>query len=296
MKQVFLIHAHKDLAQLNALLARLADPDFILYVHLDRKWNVDPARVDGRAHQIAPRRDVRWGTFSQVEATLASVRHVLAHEAAFDKLLFLSAQDYPLLSNAALKEALAALEGIELIDTVPLGPQGWPANYRYEYFYSEGSALPLRWVLALANRTLRLLGRTRRFPAGLEPYGGSTWWTLSRACLAELLEQVARRPALSRFFRSVLCADEMFFQTLVMASSARRRVLGRNYRYVQWPAGSARNPQVLVEDDVERVRASGAHFCRKLESGRSDGLRARLDEAAADTLGLQEAGKGQQQP
>jgi len=294
MKQVFLIHAHKDLAQLNALLARLADPDFILYVHLDRKWKLDPARVDARAHQVTPRRDVRWGTFSQVEATLASVRHVLAREAAFDKLLFLSAQDYPLLSNAALKDALAALEGVELIDTVPLGPQGWPANYRYEYFYSEGSALPLRLVLALANRTLRLLRRTRRFPAGLQPYGGSTWWTLSRACLAELVEQVAQRPALARFFRSVLCADEMFFQTLVMASSASCRVLARNYRYVQWPAGSARNPQVLTEADVERVRASGAHFCRKLESGRSDGLRALLDACAFDSGSVEGLGTAEQ--
>jgi hypothetical protein len=161
MKQVFLIHAHKDLAQLNALLARLRDPDFALYVHLDRKWKVDPALVDPAARQVHPRLDVRWGSFGQVGATLASLRQVLAREPAFDKLLFLSAQDYPVLSNDALKEQLAALQGAELIDAVRIGPHGWPASYRYEYFYSEGSALPLRLACALANRSLRLaaLGR-----------------------------------------------------------------------------------------------------------------------------------------
>jgi len=78
----------------------------------------------------------------------------------------------------------------------------------------------------------------------------------------------------------VLCPDELFFQTLVMASPFAPRVLPRNYRYVQWPAGAARNPQVLVEDDCVRIRASGAHFCRKLEGVKSAGLRARLDACA----------------
>lgn len=280
MKQVFLIHAHKDLVQLNALLARLCDPDFVLYLHLDRKWQLDPALVDQRAHQVAPRVDVRWGAYSQVQATLASLRYVLAREPDFDKLVFLSAQDYPVLSRGALKQALAAARGVELIDTVAIGPGGWPAAYRYQYFYREGSALPLRLACALANRALRLLRRTRRFPAGLQPYGGSTWWTLSRPCLAELLALADARPELARFFRTVLCADEMFFQTLVMASPARDRVLAPNYRYVQWPAGTARNPQVLVDADFARIRASGAHFCRKLEGEKSAGLRALLDAAA----------------
>jgi len=277
MKQVFLIHAHKDLDQLNTLLARLSDPDFVLYVHLDRKWSVDPAGVDPHARQVQPRADVRWGSFSQVEAMLASLRQVLADEPAFDKLHFLSAQDYPVLPNAVLKDELAALAGSELIDTVEIGPQGWPAQYRYEYFHREGSGLPLRVACALANRALRASGRKRRFPAGLRPYGGSAWWALSRPCLAHLLQRVEARPDLTRFFRSVLCPDEMFFQTLVMASPFAPRVLARNYRYVQWPAGSARNPLVLVEADLPRILASGAHFCRKLEGETSAGLRARLD-------------------
>jgi hypothetical protein len=290
MRQVFLIHAHKDLVQLNALLARLSDPDFALYVHLDRKWKIDPGQLHRHAHPILPRLDVRWGSFSQVGATLASLRQVLARELEFDKLLFLSGQDYPVLSNAALKEALAALDECELIDTVPIGPGGWPATYRYEYFYSEGAALPLRLACALANRALRLSGRTRRFPAGLKPYGGSTWWALSRPCLLDILARVDACPELARFFRTVLCPDEMFFQTLVMASPCAPRVLASNYRYVQWPAGSSRNPQVLVEADFERIRASNAHFCRKLEGVRSAALRARLDACATATGGLDRAG------
>jgi hypothetical protein len=99
MKQVFLIHAHKDLDQLNALVAQLCDADFAIYVHLDRKWKVDTSRVHPCARQVEPRVNVRWGGFSQVAAMLASLRRILASEPEFDKLIFLSAQDFPVLSN-----------------------------------------------------------------------------------------------------------------------------------------------------------------------------------------------------
>jgi hypothetical protein len=95
-----------------------------------------------------------------------------------------------------------------------------------------------------------------------------------------MLARIDEQPGLARFFRTVLCPDELFFQTLVMASSYAARVVARNYRYVQWPPGLARNPQVLVDADFERILASSAHFCRKLDSGSSAGLRARLDAHA----------------
>ena len=174
MKQVFLIHAHKDLDQLNALVAQLCDADFAIYVHLDRKWKVDTSRVHPCARQVEPRVNVRWGGFSQVAAMLASLRRILASEPEFDKVLFLSAQDFPLLSNAALKAELARLAGRELLDTVAIGhaPGEWAADYRYQYFYREGGSRPVQLACALLNRALRLAGRTRRLPGGIEPWGG----------------------------------------------------------------------------------------------------------------------------
>jgi hypothetical protein len=125
---------------------------------------------------------------------------------------------------------------------------------------------------------MRAGGVTRRLPDGLQPWGGSSWWALSRGCAAMLLERVERDPGLLRFFRRVACPDEMFFQTLVMNSPFRERVLGSNLRYVQWPEHGARNPEVLDEGDFERIAASRAHFCRKLDSVASAGLLARLRE------------------
>jgi hypothetical protein len=276
MKQVILIHAHKDLAQLNTLVGQLRDDDFLLYVNLDRKSAIDPARVHPAATLVAPRVDVRWGGFSQVEATLNSLRQIVREVPVFDKVVFLSAQDFPLLPNELLKHKLARVSGRELLDTMPIGPGGWPVAFRYQYFYREGGGRAERLACALANRALRLAGRTRQPPAGLALYGGSSWWALSRHCIVHMLERIEREPAIVRFFRTVLCPDEMFFQTLVMNSRFRGRVLSQNFRYIQWPAHGSRNPKVLDEADFERIRASNAHFCRKLDSRQSASLLPRL--------------------
>ena len=276
--QVFLIQAHKDLDQLNALVEQLRDDDFRVYVNLDRKCALDPAAVHPFARQVRHRVDVHWGTFSQVQAVLNSLQQIVAEVPVFDKVIFLSAQDFPLLSNARLKDALAQHAGHELLDTVAIGPRPgqWAADYRYRYFHRDDGARLARLACGIANRAMRATGITRRLPGGMRPYGGSSWWALSQACVRDVLARVARDPGLVRFFRTCACPDEMFFQTLVMNSPFAPRVLGQNFRYVQWPEHGARNPKILDEGDFERIAASRAHFCRKIDSEASAALLPRL--------------------
>lgn len=276
MKQVFLICAHQDMDQLNALVAQLCDPDFLVYVHLDRKSALDPARLHPDARLVRERVAVRWGDVSQVEATLASMRQVLLEVPAFDKLILLSAQDFPLLPNRLFKTELEKRHGNELIETAPVAADGWRVMHRYAYFHRDGGSLAERLACAAANRILRLLGRARHLPDGLTPYGGSCWWALSRDCVGELLRLADAHPRLLRFCRSVQSPDELFFQTLVMHSRFASRVLPDNFRYIQWPQGGARHPKVLDEGDFERIRTSGAHFCRKLDRRASAALLACL--------------------
>lgn len=282
MTQVFLIQAHKDLAQLNALVAQLRDDDFLVYVNLDRKSDIDPDAVDPGARRVRERIDVHWGGFSQVQSILNALRQIVAEVPVFDKVLLLSAQDFPLLSNDDLKTALADLRGCELLDAVAIGdqPGQWPAAFRYQYFCRDHAGAPARLACSLMNRTLRLAGITRRMPDAMLPYGGSSWWALSRACICAVLERVRREPGIVRFFRNVTCPDEMFFQTLVMASPFGACVAGGNFRYIQWPYDGARNPKVLDEGDFDRIaaarRTGSVHFCRKLDSSASAGLLPRL--------------------
>jgi len=276
MRQAFLICAHKDMDQLNGLVGQLCDPDFLVYVHLDRKSVLDPARLHPQARLVRERVAVRWGGVSQVEATLASMCQIVREAPDFDKLILLSAQDFPLLPNDGLKAELASMRGNELIETAPIAADGWRVMHRYAYFHRDCGSPAERLACAAANRVLRQLGRTRHLPDGITPYGGSCWWALSRDCLRELLRLADAHPRLLRFCRSVQSPDELYFQTLAMHSRFASRVLPDNFRYIQWPEGGACHPKVLDDGDFERIRASGAHFCRKLDSHASAALLPRL--------------------
>jgi hypothetical protein len=272
MRQVILIHAHKDLEQLNALVGQLLDDEFLIYVNVDARSAIDVGRLHPAAHLVRRRIDIHWGDFSQVQATLNSMRQVVAEVRAFDKLVFISAQDAPLLPNCGLRRALAALAGRELLDCVQLGPQGWSCAGRYQYFHRDGGGALAQLACRVANRAMRIGGLERGMVNGWQPWGGSSWWTLSRDCVKAIVVQVRDDPAIVRFFRTVSCPDELFFQTLVMNSPFRDRVLSNNFRHIQWQASGARNPKVLDAADFEAIRASPAHFCRKLEPAASAAL------------------------
>ena len=272
MKHVILIHAHKDLDQLNALVGQLAHEDFIIYVNVDAKSALDVTRIDPRARQVRQRIPVHWADWSQVRATLNSLAEIVDGVPEFGKVVFISAQDFPLLPNAALAQALDAAHGSELLECAAIGPDAWACQERYEYYYWHHGGPAVKSAARLLLRGMRALGLRRKMVAGMRPYGGSCWWALSRPCVEMILQRMKAQPALEQFFRTVACSDEMFYQTVVMDSPFAARVVSNNFRYIRWPDSGARNPKILEAADFDAIARSGAHFCRKLDPDASAAL------------------------
>lgn len=284
MKQVLLIHAHKDLGQLNALVGQMADEHLLVFVNIDAKSAIDPAMVDPRAHLVRRRIAIHWADFSQVQATLNSLEEIMAAVPDFDKVMFISAQDAPLLPNDLLRRELDAARARELIECTPVGEGGWRCEERFQYFHFPRAGTAGKLFERVLERAMRALGLRRRAPRALALYGGSSWWALSRACIADVLAQARAEPALLRWFGTVACSDELFFQTLVMRSPFAARVLPNNFRYVQWPDSGARNPKVLDAADFPAIAASRAHFCRKIDPAASAALLPLLDQLRRSRL------------
>ena len=272
MKQVILIHAHKDLEQLNALIAQLAHEDFIIVVNVDARSALDVTRISPQARLVRRRIAVHWGDWSQVRAVLNSLAEIVEGVAEFDKVVFISAQDFPLLANDALKQALEAAHGSELLECAAIGPDGWACQERYQYFYWPRGGRFARLGGKVLLRAMRALGLRRKMAAGMRPYGGSCWWALSRPCIEMILARVKAEPLLERFFRTVACPDEIFIQTLVMDSEFASKVVANNFRYIRWPDSGARNPKILDAADYDDIARSGAHFCRKIDAAASAAL------------------------
>jgi hypothetical protein len=79
-------------------------------------------------------------------------------------------------------------------------------------------------------------------------------------------------------FRRASSPDESFFQTVLVNSPLRDRLVNDDLRYVDWSEGGA-SPRVLTSYDLDRMLASHALFARKFDPA--------VDAEVLDVLDIQ---------
>lgn len=270
MKIAYLINAHKNFEQLDLLIEKLGSDDVDFYLHIDKK--VDDREfsfLSGRLREksvtlVTPRVNISWGGSSQVEATLNGLATVLQSNVPYEYVHFISGQDYPLKSNSLIMEFLAENHGKEFMDSVELSPDGWAKEmYRFRKYHLP-ELIRNKMARRLCEYILNRIVPEREFPAGYVPYGGSSWWTLSNECADYILTFTKKNPNFLKFFKLTHAPDEMYFQTVIMNSPFKQRVLNDNLRYVDWSEGK-QNPKILTAADFPELLSSDKLFARKFD-------------------------------
>lgn len=268
MNLAYIVSAYKLPEQLSRLVERLATDTSLVLIHVDRKTDEQTyrhmvtslARFDNVYFLRRHRCD--YGGFGHVRATMTGIDELVRRRVAFDYVTLLTGQDYPIKSNEQIAEFFQKHQGASFIDYFPLPTDGW-----------EGGGLDRieSWHVRVRGRRVRIRGRprlrlTRRFPAGLRPFGGSSYWSMSRECSEWVYEFLRRRPSYIRFFKYVDVPDEMFFQTIVLNSPLRATLVNDDLRYLEWrnPA-LAGGPAVLGKDDLGKLARSPKLFARKFD-------------------------------
>jgi hypothetical protein len=95
------------------------------------------------------------------------------------------------------------------------------------------------------------------------PYGGSSWWIITKPCVEYILRHLQENKNFARFFKRVACADELFFHTIILNSPLKENVVNTSVHYIDW-TNCVSSPNILVEKDFEKIIASNKLFCRKL--------------------------------
>lgn len=292
----FLILAHHQPRHVARLAAALAHPDAQVFLHVDAKSDLGPFReaLAGVDVTVVERRlPVFWGGFSIVAATLLLLDEAV-RAGDFARFCLLSDADFPLKPPGEIVRRLLASDREFLRVAESLASGGGRAAVERRHFNDTALLNPRRMAGGGMRRRARRLARSavgianavlprRVFPAGLVPYKGSQWWSLTGACVAYVRDFVRRNPEYVRFHRHVHCPDEIFFHSLVKASPFAERIshdLGRpiddgvrGVHYVVWKSGA---PTVLRERDFPALAMSSALFARKFVEPRSDGLRERI--------------------
>lgn len=277
MRLAYVMPVHKNPAQVLRLLDRLEDGDSAFVVHVDA--NADDAverelrrGTRGRGSvAFLPRRPCYWGGFGIVDVALRAFDLLLSRGDPFDHALYVTGQDYPLVSSRLLRAHLDAAGGRSFIGAAPLPVPFWPGGGRdrigrWHLVSRVALHLPVPW--------------RRQVPGGLVPYGGGANWALARAAVEHVDAAVRREPGLVRFFRHVLHPDELFFQTLLLSSKLAGSVVDRHLHYVSWAADPG--PKILGVEDLDAMLSSGALFARKFDTTVDSVVLDRLDERIAE--------------
>jgi hypothetical protein len=280
VKLAYIISAYRRLGQVTRLVQRLHDVDTQFFIHVDRKTaareydSLQRSLIDLSSVHFLQRHRCHWGGFGHVRATLKGIDALLAEEGAFDYLILLTGQDYPIKPNAYIARFFEANQpksfmGVSALPSASWSPRGGLDRIQYPHlrFYGRHARLPLK----------------RRFPSGLRAYGGGAYWALSRACVEYISAFVGERPDVVSFFRHVDIPDEIFFHTILMSSPLRESIVDDNLRYIDWTRGP--RPAVLETRDIDALRASPKLFARKFDVDQDENVLDLIDECLLDAEG-----------
>jgi Core-2/I-Branching enzyme len=282
----YIISAYKHPEQLIRLVRRLEAPGTSFFIHIDRKTDkrtyeaIRSGLVDIPVIFLA-RHVCQWGGFGHVAATLEGIRAIVGGSTDCDRVILLTGQDYPIRSPARIQAFFADHPEQEYIEHSPLPYEGW----------ERGGMERIRsWHWRVRGRHLALspgrLPIRRSIPGRLRPYGGSSYWCLTRPCLAYIDAWTRTHATFVDFFRRVDVPDELFFQTIVLNSPFASAVVDDDLRYIAWEDSDAASPTILTMAHLPALLASSDLYARKFDPSVDPDIIEALDRSIdAETAG-----------
>ena len=265
MRLAYLIIAHQQPEQLAQMLYCIQHPDNVYLVMPDSKGltGSEPAlQAVVRRHPnvfIAPARDMRWASWSLMQARLDGIRELLARPEPWEVLINLSGQDFPLKSQEEIRAFFAANEGRNFLDIVE-PEKVWNDPYaRIQRIRLEPPFMKSGWNVPKLriDRWSRHLGQARYV-------GGRPYMALTRSFCQYLIES-SHLPRWVKTLRHGYRPVEVLPHSFIMNSPHADTVENRLLHEEDWSAGGS-HPKVFTLADRERLERSDKLFARKFDS------------------------------
>lgn len=266
----FIVMAHQRPEAVIRLVRRLDAPDHGFFIHYDlRRSDLDFQRLAGEFAgqsnvKFLKRHKCRWGDAGILHGMIEGIHELARMNFAYDYAIHISGQDYPIKSNAQIRERLAAAAGASFMEATAWPIPNWEkgrAIKRMENFHVHLPVPP--WARSLGWQPMwqhLAIPMKRQIPGGLHPYFGSAFWYFHRACQQQIHEHVTRHPDFLRFFDHVLLPEECFFQTLLMNSKQAPSLVCHTLTHIEWRPPW---PGIMTLADLPKLQQSDCLFARK---------------------------------
>ena len=277
-RHAYLIIAHEEPELLKTLIYLLDDRRNDIFLHIDKKserlyaFACTLSPRFSTLHVLNKRIDVSWGHFSQVETEFLLIEAALS-AGNYAYIHLLSGADLPLKSQDEIHAFFQQHNGKEFV--------GFASGERNERdlfrkaclkqilirHLTRGPEFMQNLCLSLNRKFLRLqtlVGYRKRYPVELKK--GTNWFSITGNLAAYM---ASKKPLIRKYFKHVLCADEMFLQTIIWNSPFKESVynLRDEYdscrRFMIWGEAS---PRILGIEDERVILSSGRLFARKFSS------------------------------
>lgn len=307
MKIAFIYLVHDD-PELTARVAKrlIQHRNFDVFIHVDRKVDIDAFKEkllgSPRVQLIVERKEIHWAGYSQVEATISTIRQALESK-DYDRLVILQGGSYPVWPNSRIAAYYENLSGVqELRMSEPdLAVFNDVHKYRFNWYMDATSG-----TRKFQNLFTRFLFRARlpfwrkpvQAPSTRGPLPIREAWaqvSITGECARELLEFHQNESAYNDYFAKTYAPDESYIPTFIAGSkySAQTVEGGRirrarnstdmlNTTYFEYP-----NTIRVFTDPLDLIFLLDRRqpFLRKVDSRRSLELLDLIDLKTESSLG-----------
>lgn len=291
MRIAHLIITYTNPLQTARMIERMQHPGFDFYVHVDKKLDITDhlfLAKQPNVFLIQNRVNVVWGGYNTVAATLQSVKEILGSGKSYDYIHLMSGQDYPIKSADYIYSFFEANNGKEFLAFEHFDEWADEAYPRIRAYHFTNYKFPGRYfVQRLVNKVLP----ERKSPIPMDYYGESMFWALSSDCLRYIIHLLDHNTRFRRFMQFTWGSDEFMFQTLVMNSAFKDRVVNDNLLYLDRDKGAA-HPNIITLSHLNKLLESPKLFARKFDMRRDAAVMDQVDQRLRQSGSLSNALSG----
>lgn len=243
--------------------------DFAFYIHIDAKSRMKESDLHLYSSvKVIKKYNVNWGGTNHLKAFIDLMR--LAFEMAdYDFFHLITGQDI----IVAPKSEFSLKQGFNYMSYGKASELWTPSivDNRYNYYrfldlfdFWNSKMRRIEHMLFMCQKFFRI----RRGSLGIQMWGGSTYCSLARDSVDYVLNNGMR---LLRRLANTYIPEELFFQTLLLNSPYKNKIINDNKRMIVWPG-----PKTLSIEDFGEMTSGKYLFARKIDIVKSHELLKRV--------------------
>lgn len=286
MKIAYIILAYKDPEQVFGMMRSLQNISASFFLHVDANSKIDgfknfPDNLDQtRIHLSENRFKTNWSSFGCVEAILFNMKKIVSLGDKFDFVITLTGQDYPLQKLIDIEKRLLQNPNNIYMEFFKLPSPKWKNGGISRVMSYHFNLFKNRTVIKIFHRMMIFLSPilpTKKMGAKYDLYGGEAHFIFPFETVGYMLDFINKNPKFLSFFKHTYMPDEVIFQTLLMNSPFKDKVVNNTLKYTDWSKPEHGLPAILTTSDFKSLEKSDCLFARKFDAVKSQKLLDLID-------------------